>query len=252
MRTVKLLIFLSFLSAWSCANKETPTTNETRDSEKERLVVAPIFQEILDSAQVMGSILLYDLKEREDIYYSNDFEWAKKGFLPASTFKITNSIIALETGVVENDSTLFKWDGQKRRIKDWEQDLIFKQAFHLSCVPCYQEVARKIGPERMKEHLDKFKYGNMQLDSSNIDMFWLQGSSQISQFQQIDFLKRFYHSKLPISKRTEQIAKKLIVIEETPDYKISGKTGWSIREGNNNGWFVGFVEKKYPCLFLCY
>jgi len=55
--------------------------------------------------------------------------------MPASTFKIVNSIIALETGVVENDSTMFKWNGEKRRLPIWEQDLTFRDAFHFSCVP---------------------------------------------------------------------------------------------------------------------
>ncbi len=37
--------------------------------------------------------------------------------------------------------------------------------------------------------------------------------------------------------------KDLIIIEKNDDYTLSGKTGWSIRNGNNNGWFVGYIEK---------
>lgn len=106
----------------------------------ENVVVKPEFQSILDSANVTGSILIYDLQKDE--YLLNNFEWADKGTLPASTYKITNSIVALEKEVVEDDSTLFKWDGQERAMKNWEQDFILKDAFHYSCVPCYQEVAR--------------------------------------------------------------------------------------------------------------
>lgn len=98
----------------------------------------------------------------------------KKRNLPASTFKITNSIIALETGVVENDSTLLKWNGEKRRFKNWEQDLILRDAFHFSCVPCYQEIARKVGENKMNKFLKKLDYGNMKVDSSNLDLFWLE------------------------------------------------------------------------------
>lgn len=192
--------------------------------------------------------MIYDLEK--ETYYSNDFKWTKIGNLPASTFKITNSIIALETGVVKDDSTLFKWDGKKRWLKSWEQDLIFKDAFHFSCVPCYQDVARRIGANRMNEYLDKLDYGNMIVDSSNIDIFWLEGDSRITQFQQINFLKRFFESKLPISKRTEKRMKKLMVIEENKNYKLSGKTGWSVRNGNNNGWFVGYIEIESKIYFF--
>lgn len=174
----------------------------------------------------------------------------KKRNLPASTFKITNSIIALETGVVENDSTLLKWNGEKRRFKNWEQDLILRDAFHFSCVPCYQEIARKVGENKMNKFLKKLDYGNMKVDSSNLDLFWLEGESSITQFQQINFLKRLYQSELPISERTEMIMKRMIVIEDTDDYKLSGKTGWSIRNGNNNGWFVGYVETQSKIYFF--
>lgn len=232
---------------FSCTGKKT-TSDKKEDKTTKREIVVPEFQTIIDSANVDGAILIYDLEG--DKYYSNGFIWPKNGNLPASTFKITNSIIALETGVVENDSTLLKWNGEKRRLKNWEQDLIFRDAFHFSCVPCYQEVARKIGIKKMNEYLDKLEYGNMKVDSTNIDLFWLEGESRINQFQQIDFLKRFYQSELPISERTEAIMKRMMVLEYNDNYKLSGKTGWSIRNGNNNGWFVGYVETQNKTYFF--
>jgi beta-lactamase class D len=243
----KIYILSIVILVFSCINKKTDS-EKNQIIEIEREIVITEFQTYIDSADVTGSILIYDLKD--DKYYSNNFNWAKKGHLPASTFKIPNSFIALETGVVENDSTLFKWDGEERRLKVWEQDMIFKDAFHYSCVPCYQEVARKIGVNRMNKYLDKFDYGKMKVDSTNIDLFWLEGESQINQYQQIEFLKGFYNSELPISQRTETIMKRMIVIEEDETYKLSGKTGWSIRDGNNNGWFVGFVEIKENTYFF--
>ena len=243
----KIYILLIVILVFSCINKKT-NSDKNQSPEIEREIVISEFQTLIDSADVKGSILIYDLKD--DKYYSNNFNWAKKGNLPASTYKITNSIIALETGVVQSDSTLIKWNREERRLKIWEQDMIFKDAFHYSCVPCYQEVARKIGVNRMNKYLDKFDYGKMKVDSTNIDLFWLEGESQINQYQQIEFLKRFYNSELPISQRTEMIMKRMIVIEEDETYKLSGKTGWSIRDGNNNGWFVGFVEIKENTYFF--
>ena len=237
------ILFLFF----SCTGKKT-NADKKKDKAIEREIVVPELQTIIDSVNLEGAILIYDLEA--DKYYSNDFERSKNGKLPASTFKIPNSIIALETGTVENDSTLFKWNGEKRRLKNWEQDLIFKYAFHFSCVPCYQEVARNMGVKNMTEYLDKLKYGNMKVDSTNIDLFWLEGESQISQFQQVDFLKRFYQSELPISERTETIMKRMMVMEDNDDYKLSGKTGWSIRNRNNNGWFVGYVEHQNKTYFF--
>ena len=245
---MKTLFYLAWLLiCLSCA-----TGNDHRQNALEKKVPVQVysqeFQRIIDSADVSGSILVFD--PQSDTYYSNNFARCDSGFLPASTFKIPNSIIALETGVVENDSTIFRWNGEKRRLPAWEQDLTFRDAFRYSCVPCYQEIARKIGVTRMKENLEKFNYGNMVVDSANIDLFWLEGGSGISMNQQMDFLARFYNSELPISERTEIIMKRLLLIEENSAYKLSGKTGWSIRNGNNNGWFVGYLEKQDSVYFI--
>lgn len=244
MKPAYLLLLSLFI--FSCANKKKSPLSEKSTTKNH--FQSQEFQLILDSVDLNGSILIHDFQK--DAYYSNDFDWARIGKLPASTYKIPNSIIALETGVIENDSTLFEWDGQPRAVSIWEQDLNFRQAFHFSCVPCYQDIARRIGSDRMNHQLHKLVYGTMKVDTTNIDMFWLEGESAISQFQQIDFLKRFYEKKLPISERTYSIMKNLMVIEENDNYTLSGKTGWSISNNINNGWFVGFVETEKGIYFF--
>ena len=240
-------ICLFLLCVFSCSESSLRKGQEN-DTFIDREQYVPEFKSLLDSLNLNGSILIYDIKE--DAYFSNDFEWAAIGQLPASTFKIANSIIALETGVMENDSSLIEWDGSARRLAIWEQDLSLKEAFHYSCVPCYQEIAREIGLAQMRIFLDKLGYGVMQVDSSNLDLFWLAGASRINQYQQIEFLDALYHAELPISKRTISIMKRLMIIEKTKDYTLSGKTGWSIRNGLNNGWFVGFLETNNKIYFV--
>lgn len=240
MRKIAILLNLIFVLNL-CANCQTK-------NQKSQEIVKTEFGTILDSLQVTGSILIYDVKNKT--YYSNDFNWAKTGIIPASTFKIPNSIIALETGVIKNDSVVFKWNGEKRKFKKWEEDLTFKKAFQVSCVPCYQEIARKIGVKRMKSYLKKINYPGMVFDSLTIDNFWLEGKSKISQMQQIGFLERLYFSKLPISERTENIMKNIMLIEKTETYVLSGKTGWGMHNEMNNGWFVGYLETNNSVYFF--
>ncbi|RXQ95630.1 class D beta-lactamase [Ancylomarina salipaludis] len=246
---MKIFPFLAIVILFlSCSEGKRSATNKKNESIITMLVVKPEFQLIIDSCQVEGSVLIYDLNK--DVYYSNNFERAKMGHLPASTFKIANSIIALEAGVVKNDSTLLKWDGKKRWMKKWEQDLILRDAFHFSCVPCYQDIARSIGVKRMNAYLTKMKYGSMKVDTSNLDMFWLEGDSRITQFQQIDFLKSFYRSELPISERTEKIMKRMFLADDSDQYKLSEKTGLSNTNGIYNGWYVGYIEFKSATYFF--
>ena len=240
-----LPLILLTLSVWVTHPENKLRPRSIQDPPK---VLTPAFQILLDSAHVTGSILVYD--PQADTYYSNNFERAERSQLPASTYKIPHSIIALETGVVNDDSTLFPWDGEERAMAMWEQDLIFRDAFRLSCVPCYQDVARRIGEERMREYLKKLDYGTMDVTVDNIDQFWLEGNSRISQYQQIDFLRRFYRSELPIADRTEMIVKRMMIVDDATTYRLSGKTGWAKRDGYDNGWFVGYLETKGNVYFF--
>lgn len=244
----KYFTWFLLLMLVSCKEKKKESTDLQKEIDVVTRSINLEFQKILDEADVKGAILIYDFQNKN--YHSNDFSWAKTGKLPASTYKIPNSIIALETGVVHDLNTIFPWNGERRFLKSWEEDLTFTQAFQRSCVPCYQEIARKIGVERMNEYLGKFQYGNIQVDSTTIDSFWLQGNARIDQFQQIDFLARFFQSKLPISKRTEAIVKEMMILKQTENYVLRGKTGWSIVDDLHNGWFVGYVENGTEVFFF--
>ncbi|TSA27481.1 MAG: class D beta-lactamase, partial [Bacteroidetes bacterium] len=207
----------------------------------------PSWKEILDNYNMDGTILVYDQKEDKLLGY-NPARW-DSGYLPASTFKIVNSLVGLETGVVDT-TFVFKWNGQKRRFPQWEQDLNLREAFQTSCLPCYQEVARKIGALRMNHFLDTLHYGHMDVHPENIDLFWLEGNSRITPDEQLDFIKRLYNEELPLSLPTMKTIKNIMIQEETPEYRLSGKTGWSIRNGNNYGWFVGVLETMEGVYFM--
>jgi len=230
----------------SCQDTSTDSSASSEPAPEKQsataLIERPDFQAILDSALVEGSILIYDPTTNQS--YSNDFDWTNTGFLPASTYKIVNSLIALETGVVEDDQTMFYWDGTPRRMKSWEADLTLREAFLRSCVPCYQQIARSIGHERMNQHLAQFGYGNMDVGPENIDLFWLEGDSRISQKEQVDFLEKLHNEELGVKETSYSIMKKLMWLDDTESSTLYGKTGWSIRDGFNNGWFVGYVEQQ--------
>jgi len=124
--------------------------------------------------------------------------------LPASTFKIPNSVIALETGVVgDPDKDIFRWDGVVRSIEAWNRDHTLRSAIAASAVPVYQEIARRIGADRMQKFVDLFGYGNRDI-GGGIDQFWLTGNLRISPVQQIDFVDRLRRGTLPVSKRSQE------------------------------------------------
>jgi len=176
----------------------------------------------------------------ESVHYYNK-ERCTKPFLPASTFKIFNSLVALETAVAPDDQLVIKWDSVVRK-PEWNKDMNMREAFKVSCVWYYQEVARRIGPARMQHYLDTVKYGNMKM-GGRIDNFWLNDSLQITADEQIGFLKRLYFAELPFSERTQRIVKTMMLREETPDYRLYYKTGTGQVGDKYIYWVVGFSEK---------
>jgi beta-lactamase class D len=208
---------------------------------------ALVMKSIFDKYGLTGTILVYDPASDRFLGY-NSARW-DSGYLPASTFKVPNTLIALETGVIDT-GFIFKWDGKKRRLPQWEKDLSLRDAFRVSCVPCYQELARRIGPERMRTYLKKMQYPGMDVRPENIDLFWLEGNSRITPRQQVDFMKRLYYNDLLLKPSVMQMMKAIMVNEVTPEYSLSGKTGWSVRNGNNYGWFVGWIEVTGKVYFL--
>jgi beta-lactamase class D len=202
----------------------------------------PDFERFFTEKKLKGSFLLYDPQRGH--YTAYNFERSRQGFLPASTFKILNTLIGLETGVLKDENSVMKWDSVKRDIETWNRDNTLETAFKVSCVPCYQEVARKVGLTRMKEWVEKTGYGHLDIHADNLDKFWLEGKSVISQEEQIDLLRRIHDGKVPFAKKNLAILKKIMLIEEKPQAKLYGKTGWAGGNANPNiGWFVGYVEK---------
>ena len=198
--------------------------------------------------EIEGTFVLLDGQTGRRIRYNP--ERAATRFLPASTYKIPNTLIALETGVADGAEFALAWDSvavprQSWWPASWARDQTLRSAFTASVVWYYQELARRIGPDRMREYLDRFDYGNRDI-SGGIDTFWLTGGLAISPDEQVDFLRRFYDGRLGVSDRTTAIAKELLVLEETPTYRLSGKTGWAglgLDGAPEIGWLVGYGER---------
>ncbi|MCW3089264.1 MAG: class beta-lactamase [Ferruginibacter sp.] len=172
-------------------------------------------------------------------------------FLPASTFKIVNSLIGLEIGKITDEKMVIKWDGIKRRVEEWNKDLTMEEAFKVSAVNYYQEVARRIGKDTMRHWLDSLHYGNMKI-GKYVDSFWLDNSLKISPDEQLGLVKRLYFDQLPFQKRTQQIVRDVMTQEDNTLYTLSYKTGWGFDENNHSiGWMVGWIEEnKHPYFFV--
>jgi beta-lactamase class D len=184
-------------------------------------------------------------KTDDYLIVASDKDRSGQAFLPASTFKIPNSLIALETGVVgDPDKDVFKWDGVTRSIAAWNQDHTLRSAIAASAVPVYQEIARRVGAERMQRYVDLLEYGNRNI-GGGIDQFWLTGDLRIDPIQQIDFVDRLRRGVLPVGKRSQDLVRDILPVTKAGDATIRAKTGLLGAElGKPSlGWVVGWAEK---------
>lgn len=178
-------------------------------------------------------------------------------YLPASTFKIVNSLIGLQTGKIVNDSMVIPWDGVKRWKDDWNKDLTMYEAFRVSSLPYYQEVARRIGKQEMEHWLDTIKYGAKDLNDkveikTTIDSFWIDNSLKITPDQQLGMVKKLYFNQLPFFKSYQEMVKRAMLFEDNSNYRLGYKTGWGTSENNHAiGWIVGWIEENnHPYFFV--
>lgn len=201
--------------------------------------------QIRESAGFSGAVLIFDTVTDE--YFASDIKMVKEGFIPASTFKIFSSLVALETGVVAFNDVL-SWDGVVRDRSEINKDLSLSQAFTLSALPHYQELVRKIGKAEMERFLTLVGYGNANMQGG-LDRFWIDGGLRISPFQQVRFLKRLLDNNLPFSQATMEAVRKLL-LNAYPTPSISAKTGWTDIAGQNFGWWVGWkIDQGNPVVF---
>lgn len=111
-----------------------------------------------------------------------------------------------------------------------------------SAVWYFQKVASQVGEDAYKQYLNKFNYGNQDI-SGGLTKFWLDSSLKITAEEQIDFLNRMYRNQLPVSPKSLEIVKKIIVQEKSDSTVFSGKTGTANQKGTL-GWFVGHLASQ--------
>jgi beta-lactamase class D len=193
---------------------------------------------------VPGTALVYD--ERANTFHVFDRARAQTQFIPASTFKLFNAMVALDTGAVADEYEVIRWDGVKRFMDTWNRDHSLASGMKYSVVWFYQEMARRAGEQRMQAWIDKVGYGNRDI-GGGIDLFWLEGKLRISAFEQIAFLRKLAHGELPFSARAQETVRRISILESAPDYILHGKTGWAgaadAKRKDALGWFVGWVER---------
>lgn len=195
---------------------------------------------------VDGSITVYDYNKKQ--WTISDEQDSRRETQPASTFKVINLLIALETGVIADENAIVKWPGKTDTTlygyrPEIYKDISVKEAFEVSAGWAFIELAKKVGRDKYAHYLKIADYGNGDLTEKGDD-FWNFGPFGISPRNQVEFLVKVYEGKTPFSRRNVDILKRVMITEDTAHYKLRSKTGWTRVDGKDIGWWVGYVEQK--------
>jgi beta-lactamase class D len=198
---------------------------------------------LLDEAGVTGALIVHRVSDGRE--WTGGGERIDERFIPASTFKIPNSLIILETGVVTDaEGEVLAWDGESRWVEAWNQDQTLAEAFPRSTVWAYQEWARRVGHADMVDHVAAMDYGSDDIGGAgDVDRFWLEGPLKISTREQIAFLSRLHAREVPYR---EEVMETVISVMETgagEGWTLRGKTGWRFDGDPDIGWHAGWLEQ---------
>jgi beta-lactamase class D len=239
MRKVRVLACVLILFAACTVN------NTTEDNSVEKYFKAN---------NVTGTFAMFDNGTGEFTVYNMN-RYRDSAYLPASTFKIVNSLIGIETGRVKDSTTIIPWDSVVRKIPEWNRDLTMQDAFRYSCVPWYQELARRIGKDTMQHWLDTLGYARSHAKpviTNNLDTFWLDNTVKVTADEQLGLVKKLYFGQLPFQPRSQRMVKNMMLQEDNSNYKLSYKTGWAITDQQHAlGWLIGWIEEnRHPYFFV--
>lgn len=244
MKRILLVIMLAF-STILC--KAQPKSENTVNNAASGGIQEENLQKYFDDLNIKGSITIYDYKNKK--WYYSDKKDSEKRTLPASTFKIPNSLISIEEYAVKDENEVLKWDGVIREFPAHNADTDLKTAFKNSTVWFHREMSRRVGIDKYRKYLKEFNYGNQKL-SGIPDYFWLDNTLVISPAEQINFLSGLYEEKYPLSKRTYNIVKNVMIEKKTDSYTLRAKTGSGLVKTLDIGWYVGYIETKDNVYFF--
>lgn len=202
-----------------------------------------------------GNFGLFDNGQGKFLLY-NKSAFKDSAYVPASTFKVFLSLVAIETGRVNNEKEVFPYTGNPSKMEAWNRDMTFAEALQTSSEPVYREVAGRIGRDTLQHWIDTIgyaqRYGKPKIVSA--PDCWHDGTLKVTGDEQLGLMKTFYFDQLPLQKRSQRTVRSMMLTETTTAYQLSYKTGLHVYpSGQASGWIIGWVEEnKHPYFFSLY
>ncbi len=207
---------------------------------------SPELAEQFRSADVAGTFVVLNPETGEMTGYNKERAFTR--YVPASTFKIANTLIGLTVGAVKDVDEILEFGASPQPVTEWERNMGLREAIAMSNVAIYQTLARRIGLKRMAEEVNLLDYGNKSIGEV-VDRFWLDGPLQISAIEQVGFLAKLAMHRLPVNETAQVQTQEILLKEKGEGWGLWAKSGWQNFPNKGIGWWVGWVSARgvnYP------
>ena len=184
--------------------------------------------QLMDSEGMQGNFALLE-NGTEQFTIHNLSNYKDSAAAPLNTFFIIPVLIGLDKGIVNHHDTLLN-------LNDSAQ--------------LYKAIIAKIGRQQILKVLDSLHYGKG-IASADSTHFWEDGSLVITPDEQLGLIKRIYFKELFFQKKSQEKIKKMILMEDNSNYRLSYITGIDTTAGKNTAWVLGYVEEnQHPYFFV--
>ena len=187
-----------------------------------------------------GSFVLYDLEN--DHWFINDREQAVTRVAPDSTYKIYDSLFALDAGIITPENSQIEWDHTDYPFEAWNEDQTLESAMTSSVNWYFQSLDNQLGKATLQSYVQSIEYGNENINGE-LTSYWMESTLKISPVEQVELLIALYQNNLPFTPENIQTVKDSICLSYSSGGTFYGKTGTGRIDGQDvNGWFIGFLE----------
>lgn len=180
-------------------------------------------------------------------------------FSPYSTFKIPLALMGFDSGILKSpdepkveftpemeESYLTYYNPEKYpNMLLWKRAQTPQTWMRDSVIWYSRYITHKLGTEKFQEYVNKFNYGNKNIEGEEgaddgLMNSWIHSSLEISPMEQVMFIKKLANKSLPVSKNAQENTIKIIKMESIFDgWQLYAKGGGSLKIR----WFVGWIEK---------
>ena len=192
-------------------------------------------------------LVLKDAGNGAELYRYGAESACNRPLAPCGTFQIPLTVIALSDGKVAPGQVL-KWDGKVQPFKAWERDMDLDGAWRTGAQWWFQRAAVAIGPDRFKQQLKAFDYGQG-APIGRPDAFWMGpsagGGLYLSTRNQADILRKLAHASLPAKPEAQGAVQTLMADTtrgQTQLYDLGARCPSIADASRDVSWWIGRIK----------